>query len=71
MKELLETFADECQKTTGASFTIYRKQNGEWVIRLVNKAGVVFEGISLEVLLMKATKYVIENRESKGETFTL
>ena len=71
MKELLEEFADECNKTSGASFTIYRKQDKTWVVRLVNKADGVFEGLSLEVLLMKATKYLIENRKSKGETFTL
>jgi len=51
--EQLSQFADACNETTGASFTISRAKDGQWKVSFVNQSDnngrtICFSSISIE-----------------------
>ena len=54
MTELINRFADKCNETTGASFTISKLKTGKWKISFVNLQDRFFSSFDLEEALHAA-----------------
>lgn len=62
-EKLLQTFGEECRKTSGASFTITMDVNLYWKIVFINKTdGKVFMNKSIEIVINEAMEYLKDNR---------